>query len=193
MTLIDDIRYDLSPKNGWLTGAGIYFFAVLAVFVIVPYLVYSFAADGLASTDVTLFGAADLRNGAWLWVSDMMKYAIPLLLLAIPIGFYRAGSYARIPFKIIFAVYLGSWLWVASHGGVFSATVDGIEISGITSSLTLGLDVRYVVYVTLMICFAMMFLAVSEFGGNRQKYFEYLEKKKDTMSRRKARRLSGKG
>ena len=192
MTLIDDIRFDLSPRNGWITGAGIYFFVVLTVFVIIPYMVYSFAADGLAATDISLFGSSDLRGGAWTWVSNMMKYAIPLVLLAIPIGFYRAGSYARIPFKIVFSLYLGSWLWVSSHGGVFSAAA-GADIGGIASTITLGLDMRYVVYVTLMICFAMMFIAIAEFGGNRQKYFEWLEKKKDTMSRRKARRLSGKG
>jgi len=192
VTLIDDIRFDLSPRNGWITGAGIYFFVVLTVFVIIPYMVYSFAADGLAATDISLFGSSDLRGGAWTWVSNMMKYAIPLVLLAIPIGFYRAGSYARIPFKIVFSLYLGSWLWVSSHGGVFSAAA-GADIGGIASTITLGLDMRYVVYVTLMICFAMMFIAIAEFGGNRQKYFEWLEKKKDTMSRRKARRLSGKG
>jgi len=190
MTLIDDIRFDLSPKNGWLTGAGIYFFIALLFFVIVPYMIYSFAAGGLSSTGVSFFGVFDLRNAAWGWVSDMLKYAIPLLLLAIPIGFYRAGSYARIPFKILFAVYLGSWLWVASHGGVFSYVMYA-DAAGEASVITLGLDVRYVVYVALMVCFAMVFVAFAEFGGNRQKYFEALEKKKDTMSRRKARRLSG--
>ena len=42
----------------------------------------------------------------------------------------------------------------------------------------------------IMICFAMMFLALSELGGNRKDYLEALEKKKDSMSKRKARRLS---
>jgi hypothetical protein len=190
MTMIDDMRFDLSPKNGWLTGAGIYFFIVLLLFVIIPYLVYSFAAGGLSETSVTFFGVFDLRNTAWDWVSDLLKYAIPLLLLAIPIGFYRAGSYARIPFKIIFAIYLGSWMWVASHGGIFTSTFE-TEIAGTASLITIGFDVRYVVYVTLFICFAMIFVTFAEFAGNRIKYFEALEKKKDTMSRRKARRLSG--
>jgi hypothetical protein len=65
------------------------------------------------------------------------------------------------------------------------------DIGGIASTITLGFDVRYVVYVTLFVCFAMIFVTFAEFAGNRKKYFEYLEKKKDTMSRRKARRLSG--
>ncbi|MCL2143484.1 MAG: hypothetical protein FWH44_04420 [Methanomassiliicoccaceae archaeon] len=191
MALIDDIKFDLSPKNGTLGGAAIYFFIVLTVFIIVPYAVYSFVSGSLSGAGGALFGDADLRNGVWDWISNMMKYAIPLVLLAIPIGFYRAGSYVRIPFKIIFAIYLGSWLWVASHGGVFSMTVHDTNIMGAISSISVSIDVRYVVYVMMLICFAMVFLAFSEFGGNREKYMKALEKKKDTMSKRKARRLSG--
>jgi len=193
MTLADDIKFDFSPKNGWILGAAIHFFVVLMMFVILPYMVYSFAAAALSDAGATSLGDLDLRNVAWEWVSNMMKYAIPLVLLAIPIGFYRKGSYARIPFKIIFALYLASWLWISSHGGIFSAEVTGLEIGGTVSAITLGIDVRYIVYIMIMISVAMAFLAFAEFGGNRKKYFEALEKKKDTMSKRKARRLSEKG
>ena len=192
MTLADDIKFDFSPKNGWILGAAIRFFSVLMVFVIIPYMVYSFAASALSDSGAAVIGDLDLRNVAWDWVYNMMKYAIPLILLAIPIGFYRKGSYARIPFRIAFSIYLASWLWIASNGGIFSASLSDEWISGTVSTVTLGIDVRYIVYITMMICFAMVFLAFAEFGGNRKKYFEILEKKKDTMSKRKARRLSGK-
>ena len=193
MSRADDIKFDFSPKNGWILGAVLYFFAILMMFVIIPYMVYSFAASALSETDVAVFGSTDLRNIAWEWVSNMMKYAIPLVLLAIPIGFYRKGSYARIPFKIIFALYLASWLWIASHGGIFTAAVEDVDIGGALSAITLGLNIRTIVYVNILICIAMAFLAFTEFAGNRKKYFEKLDKKKDTMSKRKARRLSEKG
>jgi len=191
MALIDDIKFDLSLKNGTVTGAMIRSFIVLGTFIILPYLIYTFASGNLSEAGDSLFGI-DLQEGAWDWVSNMMKYAIPLVLLSIPIGFYRKGSYARIPFKIVFAIYMGSWLWISSQGGVFIVTgVEEMMIEGVSSSITVGIDVKYVVYVMLLICVAMMFLAFSEFAGNRKKYFEWLEKKKDTMSKRKARRLSG--
>ena len=181
--LIDDIRSDLSPKHGSLSGAMISFFLTIAIFVAVPYLLFTFASGSLTS-GTTVFGYTDdIADGVWGWIIDMMKYAFPMILLSVFIGFYRAGSYARIPFKILFALYLGSWLWIASHGGVFSFTIA-------STSTSITLDVRYIAYVMIMICFAMVFLTFSEFGGNRKKYLEALEKKKDTMSERKARRLS---
>jgi hypothetical protein len=193
MTLIDDIRFDLSPKNGSIVGALISFFITRGVFVVAPYALFMAASGTIAGTGGTVFGDSDaLMNGAWEWVADLIKYSVPFVLLSIPIGFYRAGSYARIPFKILFALYFGSWLWIASHGGVFEMTLSGASVmSGGVSTMALALDVRPVVYVMIMICFAMIFLAISEFGGNRKKYFEAIERKKDTMSKRRARRLSG--
>jgi len=191
MKLIDDILFDMSPKNGSLAGAALSFICVLMVFVITPYILFAFISGSLPGIGIE-FGVdtSEVSAGIWSWIMDMMKYAIPLLLLSIPVGFYHAGSYARVPFKMLFALYLGSWLWVASHGGVFTMTFPSVEIFGGSSALTIGIDVRYVVYVMIMICFVMMFLALSELGGNRKDYLEALEKKKDSMSKRKARRLS---
>ncbi|MCL2890303.1 MAG: hypothetical protein FWF40_00230 [Methanomassiliicoccaceae archaeon] len=191
MKLIDDILFDLSPRNGTLAGAILSFLCVLMVFVIAPYILFAFLSGGLPDIGIE-FGidTAEIIDGIWPWIMDMMKYAVPLILLSIPIGFYHAGSYARVPFKMLFALYMGAWLWIASHGGIFDMTLPGFEIFGSTSALTVGLDVKYIVYVMIMICFAMMFVALAELGGNRKKYLETLEKKKDTMSKRKARRLS---
>jgi hypothetical protein len=151
------------------------------------------ASGTIADTGGTVFGDSDiLMNGAWEWVADLIKYSLPFILLSIPIGFYRAGSYARIPFKILFALYFGSWIWIAAHDGIFEMMLsDASFISDNFSTISLGLDVRPIVYVMIMISFAMIFLTISEFGSNRKKYFEAIEKKKDTMSRRRARRLSG--
>jgi len=189
--LIDDILFDLSPRNGSLAGAILSFLCVLMVFVIAPYILFAFISGGLPDIGME-FGidASEIIDGIWPWIVDMMKYAIPLILLAIPIGFYHAGSYARVPFKMLFALYMGAWLWIASHGGIFSMSLPVFEMFGSTSAVTVGIDVQYVIYVMILICFAMMFLALSELGGNRKKYLEALEKKKDTMSKRKARRLS---
>jgi len=191
MKLIDEIRFDLSPKNGSLAGALLSFICVLTVFVIAPYILFTFISGRLPGIGIE-FGidTSEIAAGIWPWIMDMMKYAIPLVLLSIPIGFYRAGSYARVPFKMLFALYLGSWLWIASNGGVFDMTLPISELFGSTSTLTIGIDVKYVVYVMVLICFVMVFLALAELGGDRKDYFEALDKKKDTMSKRKARRLS---
>ena len=184
MTLAEDIKFDVSPKNGSLAGALISFFSAVGMFVIIPYVLFMSVSGDLGVIN------GDLADGAWDRVMDLIKYAAPLVLLSIPIGFYRAGSYARIPFKIMFALYLGSWIWIASGGGIFSVSFDAAAVMGAASSIFVEIDIKYVIYVMIMICFAMMFLAFSEFGGNRKKYLEAIEKKKDTMSKRKARRLS---
>ena len=191
MKLIKDILFDLSPKNGSLAGAVLSFLCVLMVFVIAPYILFALLSGSLPGIGIE-FGidTEEIIDGIWPWIENMMKYAIPLILLSIPIGFYRAGSYARVPFKMLFALYMGSWLWVASNGGVFSMTLPVFEIFGSTSALTVGLNVTYIIYVMILICFAMVFVALAELGGNRKEYLEALEKKKDAMSKRKARRLS---
>lgn len=180
VAFLSDIKYDLSPKNGTLTGALISFFIALAVFVIAPYAVFLAVSGGMAAawTGADAEILTDLLRDQ---VYRMMKYSIPLILLSLFVGFYRSGSYAKIPFRMIFALYLTSWLWIVSYGGVFEITI---------SEMTVGIDIRYVVYVMMMICFAMMFLAFSEFGGNRMKYLKAAEKKRDIMNKRKARRLS---
>ena len=192
MTRKEDIKFDFALKNGSILGALIRFLIVLTMFVIIPYAVYYFISDGLSGAGGGLLGSADIDEIAWAWVSNMIKYSIPLVILAIPIGFYRKGSYARIPFKVVFALYLSVWFWISSHGGIFDATLHDVEIvAGTLSTITLNLNVRYIVYVMMILSIAMVFLVFTEFAGNRKKYLEWLEKKKDTMSERKARRLSG--
>lgn len=187
MTLFGDIMTDFSLKNGTLLGAMISFFIIIGVFVVIPYTIALYISGGLEQIAVGNAGA--MEGGMWDTVSNLMKYAIPLILLSIPVGFYRAGSYAKIPFRILFTLYLGAWIWIASNGGVFTVDMGGAA-DGI-SSMTLGVDISYIVFVMMIICLAMMFLAFAEFGGSREKYLKALEKKKDTMSKRKVRRVSG--
>ncbi|MCL2711981.1 MAG: hypothetical protein FWD37_01735 [Methanomassiliicoccaceae archaeon] len=196
MTLKDDILEDFSPKNGSLLGAFISFLITTSIFVIIPFLIFNFLFGAMADIDIEelkdiMGGIGDVIDGMWDFAFNLMKYAIPLVLLSIPAGFYRPGSYARIPFKMLYAMYLAAWMWIASRGGIFEIPIDDSFFEGLSQlGLSIGIDVRYIVYVTVMICFAKMFLAFSEFGGHRKKYLEKIEKKKDKMSERKARRLS---
>ncbi|MDR2866312.1 MAG: hypothetical protein LBV13_02780 [Methanomassiliicoccaceae archaeon] len=182
MTLKEDIISDLSPKNGSLSGALISFFIAIGVFVIFPYIIFILTAGYIDDNIAVLEDIGPIKGAVWAWVEDIIKYSFPLVILSLFIGFYRAGSYVRIPLKILFALYIGAWLWISSHGGVFGFSAGG---------MTLGLDITHVVYVMVMISFAMIFVAFAEFSGNRKKYLEAIDKKKDTMSRRRARRLSG--
>jgi len=190
MTLTQKILFDFSPKNGTIVGAILSFIFALVTFVIAPYVLFALVSGGLADISGMIgIDVNEMAESVWPMAESMMKYAVPLVLLSIPVGFYRAGSYARVPFKMLFALYLGSWLWVASQGGIFVIDMP-LEIGGSTSALAMGLDIRYIIYVMMMICFVMMFLAFSELGDKRKKYLEALEKKKDKMSKRKMRRLS---
>ena len=188
MTRMEDLKTDLSTKNGSLSGALISFFVALITFVIAPYAVFLFVTGQLDGGSIIPSSIGSLSSGGgidadelWVWVERVITYSFPLVILSLFIGFYRAGSYARIPFRVIFALYTGCWLWIASNGGIFTLEAGGA---------TLGLDIRYIIYVMIMISFAMIFVAFSEFSGNRKKYLEAIEKKKDAMAARKARRLS---
>ena len=181
MTLLKEIRKDFSLRYGSIGRAMLSFVITLAAFVIIPYAVFSIVAE-----QVTGAGLEEIIDKAWELIINMIKYSAPLVIISIPAGFYRAGSFARVPFKVLYALYFASWLWMASNGGIFSMPIS--DVGG--ADAVIELNLRPIVYVMIMIAFVKVFIAFSECGGSRKKYLKEIDKKKDTMAKRKARRVS---
>jgi hypothetical protein len=132
-------------------------------------------ANGMFSSSM-FDDMTDLSQGM---LMRAIKYSLPFLIIAIPMGFYPSGNAAKIPFRLLFAVYMVIWIWVITNGGVIFAEMGTIPIGGglTMDSIGLRINLTNVLYITLMIALAKGFLAFSEYGSHREKYLEELNKK----------------
>ncbi len=111
----------------------------------------------------------------WLYVRKLIRYAIPLLIIAIPMGLYRAGSYAKIPFRFLFAIYSVIIIISLTDGGMVDIALDlpidaGSEFS--IENIVITLDITVFIYITMLIGTAGAFLAFTEFASNRKDFME---------------------
>jgi hypothetical protein len=176
-------------KNEFALSKGSFGQAFLCVvrtavsFIILPLCIFALM-DGVMDVAVAngMFGTEMFERMTE--VSEVMlkraiKYSLPFLIIAIPMGFYPSGNAAKIPFRLIFAAYMIIWIWVITGGGVIFAEMGSMSISGGLSidSIGLTMNVTNILYITLMIAVAKGFLAFSEYGSHREKYLEELYKK----------------
>jgi len=152
-------------------------------FIIIPLCMFALMegvmdvaiANGMFSSSM-FDDMTDLSQGM---LMRAIKYSLPFLIIAIPMGFYPSGNAAKIPFRLLFAVYMVIWIWVITNGGVIFAEMGTIPIGGglTMDSIGLRINLTNVLYITLMIALAKGFLAFSEYGSHREKYLEELNKK----------------
>jgi len=152
-------------------------------FIILPLCVFALM-DGIMDVAVAngMFGTDmfdDMASLSQTMLMRAIKYSLPFLIIAIPMGFYPQGNAAKIPFRLLFAVYMVIWIWVITNGGVIFAEMGTIPIGGglTMDGISLKLNLTNVLYITLMIGLAKGFLAFSEYGSNREKYLQELHKK----------------
>lgn len=114
-----------------------------------------------------------------------IKYSIPFLVIAIPMGFYARGNIAKVPFRLIWAVYMMIWMWMILQGGVFTTAMHDIGIETINiSTISIALDLTFIIYITLMVCVTKGFLAFSEYGSYHKEYVEELEERKEKKEKK---------
>ena len=176
-------------KNEFALSKGSFGQAFLCViktavsFIILPLCLFALmegvmdiaVANGMFSSGM-FEDMTDISQGM---IRRAIKYSLPFLIIAIPMGFYPSGNAAKIPFRLIFAIYMVIWIWVITGGGVMFAEMSSIPIGGSLAVDHIGLtiDLTNVLYITLMIGLAKGFLAFSEYGSHREKYLQELHKK----------------
>jgi len=178
-------------KNEFALSKGSYGQAFLCVirtaisFIIIPLCFFALivgvtdiaVANGMFDSDMFKDMTAISRE----MIGRAIKYSLPFLIIAIPMGFYPSGNAAKIPFRLIFAAYMIIWIWVITGGGVMFTELSSIPIGGGLSMDRIGITINLtnVLYITLMIGLAKGFLAFSEYGSHREKYLEELHKKEN--------------
>ena len=185
-----DYRSDFSLRCGSWTSSFYYFCKAIAGYIIIP-LAFIALINGIgpeisdAVGSGIDFGPILIEFGGYL--SRYMVYAIPLIFLAILIGYYPPGNYARIPFKFISAIYLAIMLLMFTDGGHLYVTMDGDSFGDLgVSFMELTLDVVAIVYLLAFIAFIKGFLAFTEFTDNRKTYLENLANKFNKKDEKRA-------
>lgn len=182
-------------KNGDAGKAFSSFAKSVLVFILIPLSTFALL-DGLMGIAASQ-GGSNLDPDALAGMADMLrqiteraiKYSMPLLIIAIPMGFYPRGNAAKIPFRLIWAIYMMIWIWVLAEGGQFTTSLNEISFGSFTvRSIEITLDLTFILYITMMVCIARGFLAFSEYGSYREEYLENLEKREEKRDRRKKKR-----
>ena len=187
-----EYRSDFSLRCGSWTSSFFYFCKALSGFIILPLagiaLINGIGPELSEAVNAGIdFGPILVEFGGYL--SRYMLYSIPLLFLAIFIGYYPPGNYARIPFKFLSAVYLAIMLLLFTEGGHLYVTMSGDSLAsmGITS-MDMTLDIVAIIYLLSFIAFIKGFLAFTEFVDNRKTYLENLANKFNRKEKKHAKK-----
>lgn len=171
-------------RDGQIGGAFLMFVKILFIFVIVPLSAYALLTglmDIAAQNGTELFDGSSQDQIMTLARDTLVRalaFSIPLLIIAIPMGFYPAGNAAKIPFRLMFAIYLAIWTWIVTTGGIFDFAISGIQSGSMDiSSISVTLDLTLLIYIVIILCIVKGFLAFSEYGSNREKYLEDVEER----------------
>ena len=110
-------------------------------------------------------------------VNLLIIFSIPLLLLAIPKGYYAKGNSARIPFAFIFPIYSIAWIWLFTNGGLLPVSLPEMDIGALTiSSAEMVLDLSILLYIMMAIGILKGLMAFTEYSKYREKFQEKLKK-----------------
>lgn len=179
MGMKEDAVSDFRLRRGSPGGAFLSLCIALVKYIMIPLGLLSLLgslANGLSSGSGLDFGTVIDQLAVYL--DRLMVYAIPLIVLAIPLGFYPKGNYARIPFKLIYGLYLALLLLMFTDGGVLSISLDGSALSaGEISGVRVDLRIQAVIYILALISVVKAFMAFAEFGSYRKDYLDSLAEK----------------
>ena len=169
------LRYS-SPGGAFLSLALVLFSFILlplSLFALLNGVAGNMGTEGLF--DMSPEQIQIILDKIWEYIRRLIRYSIPLLLIAIPLGLYRPGSYARIPFKFLFAIYSVIIIIGFTDGGIIELALSDmpIELGEIPlDDIAITLDITVFIYITILIGTAGAFLAFTEFASNRKDFVE---------------------
>lgn len=182
----NSVSDDFSFDNGDLNRAFLSFTVAFLLFVIVPLSIYA-VVDGtvnqaILSNSINPQDIEEVRilmTSFWTYLSRFVSYSVPLLILSIPIGFYPAGNYAKIPFRVLAALYMIVLVIILTNGGHVAITLFNVISTGqfTINALSSEFIIKPIIYIVSIICITKACLAFAEFSGSRKKYLEHLSEK----------------
>ena len=188
-----DYLSEFSPRCMSYGGAFLSLSKSVTTYIILPLaaiaLISGIGAELSASVGSGSLDFGEMLDQFNVYLRNLMIYSIPLIILSIFVGLYDKGSYARIPFRLVYCLYLAVMLLMFTKGGHMDMVIDGSAFGGQLDSLTLVLNIEAVIYILAIISALKGFLAFAEFSDNRKKYLENSAKNFNKKDKKKAKWL----
>ncbi|MGE4274620.1 MAG: hypothetical protein AB7E27_00990 [Candidatus Methanomethylophilaceae archaeon] len=175
---------EFSLRNGSVGKGIVGMLAAALLFVVIPVSLATLGlhtlnlaiADISSGTDVPFDAESleSLKEVLALVRETAILYAIPIIILAFPKGFYPKGNFGRVPFGILQSLTIALWIWYVTQGGILPIDVEiPLEIvSGVetTATVSLNLILTGFIYLFMLMALAKGGYYFVEFGANRKKY-----------------------
>jgi predicted Na+-dependent transporter len=119
----------------------------------------------------------------------------PLILIAIPIGFYPEGNRAKIPFRLIQGVYAALMLLIWTNwGSALPLEVNNIWLGDkfYISSLNIEIRIKSLIYIFAACSVIQGLLGFLECSAGLKDYRHFIEDRQDRKNRKKIKRNGGK-
>ena len=185
-----DYFSEFSPKCMSFGGAFLSVAITVTIYILLPLAGIAFIAGVGSSLTEAMEGSVDFNtilDQFAVYLRSLMIYSIPLIILSAFVGLYEKGSYARIPFKFVYCLYLAAVMLLFTKGGEMDMFIDGSTIGEGIHSIEIVLEIKAVIYILAIISALKGFLAFAEFSDNRKKYLENSAKKFNKKDRKKAK------
>lgn len=189
-----DYLSEFSPRCMSYGGAFLSLSKSVTTYIILPLAAIALIS-GIGAELSTSVGSESLDFGKILdqfnmYLRNLMIYSIPLIILSIFVGLYDKGSYARIPFRLVYCLYLAVMLLMFTKGGHIDMVIDGSAFGGgQLDSLALVLNIEAVIYILAIISALKGFLAFAEFSDHRKEYLENSAKNFNKKDEKRAKWL----
>lgn len=188
---------DFSLKNG-STGNGIIgMLAAAFIFIVIPVsmvtlgmhtidLVMADIEAGIVNLEIDAEMLQTIQDKLILFRDMAILYAIPIVILAFPKGFYPKGNFGRVPFGVLQSITMALWIWYITNGGIIPIDINlPLEIAtGLNATITISFNLILTgfIYLFMMVALARGAYYFAEYGGNRRKYLEKKDEDQEPSS-----------
>lgn len=172
-----DARSDFDHERGSIWKALFSFLKYFITLVVIPLGIIALINMYVGKMDLSTETQELLRSALGevdVYIDRIVLMAIPMLIIAIPLGFYREGSYAKIPFRFAEGLWAGIMLLVVTNFGTFGMTLNDLVVSSSSFDIGINLAIAPVIYIMFGLCVVRAFLAFVEFKGAREEYLDWL-------------------
>jgi hypothetical protein len=154
-----------NKDKGGVKGAVAYFLKTLIVLVILPLAVYYCipsifdAVAGGAAGDISA-QVEKLKP----YIDRILIFAIPLLIISIPLGYYPRGDKRKAVCRMAYAVAGAAFLWFVTDGGKFDLVMNDVGLGDVSaSSFSIGLNNTTIILILIVLCLLKGLLGILEY------------------------------
>ncbi|MDR0778652.1 MAG: hypothetical protein LBE48_04370 [Methanomassiliicoccaceae archaeon] len=154
-----------NKDKGGVKGAAAYFLKTLIALVILPLAVYYAipsifdAVAGGAAGDI-----AEQVEKLKPYIDRIVIFAIPLLIISIPLGYYPRGDKRKAVCRIAYGAAGAVFLWFVTNGGRFDLAMNDVGLGNVSaSSFTIGLNNTTLILIAIVLCLIKGLLGILEY------------------------------